>query len=74
MEADADQQWPALQTGAADNPLHLLPKLGMDQFGMERFEGTPEGAGAGQSKSHTKELVLHSAGQSNPNMLEIEDL
>lgn len=51
--------------------LHLLPKLGMDQFGIERVEGTPEGAG--QTKSHTKELV-HGAGQSNPNRFEVEDL
>lgn len=72
MEADADQQWPALQTSAADNPLHLLPKLDVDQFEMGRVEGTPEGVG--RSKSHTKELMLHGAGQSNPNMLEIEDL
>lgn len=72
MQADADQQWPALKTSAEDKSLHLLPKLSVDPFEVERVEGTPEGAG--QSQPHTKELVLHGAGQSNPNMLAIEDL
>lgn len=61
VEADADQQTPALQTSAADKPLHLLLKLGVEPFGVERVEGTPEGAG--QSKSLVKEVVLHGAGQ-----------
>ena len=45
--------------------MQLLPKLEVDQLGMERVKGSPEGAG--QSKSHTKGLVLHGPGQSNPN-------